>query len=123
MKFRVPTKINWFLFFRFQGTQATKCLDFWSDDFSAEIAVKGLAKMTDLRFLHINLVEDYYSKSNIVQFDKVSEYLPNSLQFLECSGFPFSSLPNTFQGKNLVELEMHHSKIVKLWEDGEEKVE
>ena len=87
--------------------------------FSAEIAVKGLAKMKDLRFIHI---EDYV-KSNIVQFDKVSEYLPSSLRFMSWDGFPFSSLPNTFQGKYLVGLEMYKSNIVQLWEDGEEKVE
>ena len=103
LKFRVPTKINGFLFFRFQGTQATKCLYFDPPEgFSAEIAVKGLAKMKDLRFIHINLLKDYYSNSNIVEFDKVSEYLPSSLRFMRWEGFPFSSLLNTFQGKHLV---------------------
>nr|GEV27160.1 Toll/interleukin-1 receptor (TIR) domain-containing protein [Tanacetum cinerariifolium] len=37
-------------------------------------------------------------------------------------GFPYSSLPNTFQGKYLVELEIIGGNIVQLWEDGEEKV-
>jgi hypothetical protein len=78
--------------------------------------------MKDLRFLHINLLK-YNHKSNIVQFDKVSEHLPNSLQFVNWPCFPFSSLPNTFQGKNLVELHISRGNTVQLWEDGEEKVE
>ena len=116
-------KLMGFYFFRFQGTQATKCLYLESPGFSAEIAVKGLAKMKDLRFIHINLLKDYYSNSNIVEFDKVSEYLPSSLRYMDWAGFPFSSLPNTFQGKYLVQLGIGLSKIVQLWEDGEEKVE
>ncbi|PWA86310.1 toll/interleukin-1 receptor (TIR) domain-containing protein [Artemisia annua] len=109
------------------GTEATKCIYLRSRDLSVEkscveIAIKGLAKMKDLRFIHINLLEDYYFYSNIVQFDKVSEYLPSSLQFIRWWGFPFSSLPNKFHGKNLVELDIHGSNIVQLWEDGEGKV-
>ena len=99
---------------------------------SAEVAVKGLAKMKALKFLHITLGRCYYVEndmaevhkvSNIVQFDKVSEYLPSSLQFMRWDGFPFSTLPNTFQGNNLVGLITDNSNIVQLWEDGEEKVE
>ena len=78
--------------------------------------------MKDLRFIQIHLLEDYF-KSNIVEFDKVSEYLPSSLRFMSWDVFPFSSLPNTFQGKYLGGLEIDHSKIVQLWEDGEAKVE
>ena len=95
---------------------------------SAEIAVKGLAKMKDLKFLHITLGRCYYVEndmaevhkvSNIVQFDN----LPSSLQYMRWDGFPFSTLPNTFQGNNLVGLVIDNSNIVQLWEDGEEKVE
>ncbi|PWA88787.1 toll/interleukin-1 receptor (TIR) domain-containing protein [Artemisia annua] len=78
--------------------------------------------MRDLRFLHIDFEEDGYYEDNIVEFDKVSEYLPSSLRFMRWNVFPSSSLPNTFQGKYLVGLEMVNSNIVQLWEDGEEKV-
>ncbi|GJY92083.1 Toll/interleukin-1 receptor domain-containing protein [Tanacetum coccineum] len=99
------------------GTPETKCLTL--DDFIAEIAIKGLAKMKDLKVLDI-WVSD---KCDINwKFDKVSEYLPSSLRFMRFIGFPFSSLPNTFLGKYLVNLEMEGSNIVQLWEDGEEKV-
>ncbi|GJW81124.1 Toll/interleukin-1 receptor domain-containing protein [Tanacetum coccineum] len=100
------------------GTPATKCLRFYSPGFRAEIAMKGLAKMKDLKVLDI-----WISAKRINwKFDKVSEYLPSSLRFMKWRDFPFSSLPNTFQGKHLVGLEISHSKIVQLWEDGEEKV-
>ena len=78
--------------------------------------------MKDLRFIHIDLEEDYF-EDNIVEFDKVSEYLPSSLRYMRWRGFPFSSLPNTFQVKLLVGLQISFSNIVQLWEDGEEKVE
>ncbi|GKF28064.1 hypothetical protein Tco_0094406, partial [Tanacetum coccineum] len=107
------------------GTPATKCLHFVSSGFSAEIAIKGLAKMKDLRFID---VDTFHYVSPLLpslnqKFDKVSEYLPSSLRVMSWCGFPFSSLPNTFQGKHLVGLVMDNSKIVQLWEDGEEKVE
>ena len=85
--------------------------------------MKGLAKMIDLRYLDISTSDAYTQiHCNDSKFDKVSEYLPNSLQFVNWSFFPFSSLPNTFQGENLVGVEMDDSNIVQLWEDGEEKV-
>nr|GEW97856.1 Toll/interleukin-1 receptor (TIR) domain-containing protein [Tanacetum cinerariifolium] len=98
------------------GTAATQCLHLPSDPLSAEIAIKGLAKMRDLRYIRIWVS----NKCDIT--DKVSKYLPSSLRYMTCHGFPFSSLPNTFQGKHLVVLELYYSKIVQLWEDGEGKV-
>ncbi|GJR35284.1 TMV resistance protein N-like protein [Tanacetum coccineum] len=74
------------------GTQATQCLYLRSRCLSAEIAIK------------------------------VSQYLPSSVRFMRWVGFPFLRLPNTFQGNHLVGLEIHNSKIVQLWKDGEEKV-
>ncbi|PWA50623.1 disease resistance protein (TIR-NBS-LRR class) family [Artemisia annua] len=111
------------------GTQATKCLYFNPPEgCSAEIAVKGLSKMKDLRFIHIDLPnedsdleEDYFEDSDLEE-DNIVEYLPSSLRFMSWNVFPFSSLPNTFQGKYLVQLEISFSNIVQLWEDGEEKV-
>ncbi|GKD57601.1 Toll/interleukin-1 receptor domain-containing protein, partial [Tanacetum coccineum] len=99
------------------GTPATKCLKLWSPGF--EIAIKGLAKMKDLKVLHIRVSD----KCDINwKFDKVREYLPSSLRFMKWWYFPFSSLPNTFRGNHLVRLEQENSKIVQLWEDGDEKV-
>ena len=81
--------------------------------------MKGLANMKELRFLQVNdaQIEEFES------FDEDSLHLPNALRFLSWDNYPFSSLPKTFQPKNLVRLEMKYSKMVQLWKDGEEKVE
>ncbi|PWA78263.1 toll/interleukin-1 receptor (TIR) domain-containing protein [Artemisia annua] len=105
------------------GTQKTKCLYSRSLDLSAEIAIKGLAKMKDLRFISVGLENENNNLRRLnPKFDNVKEYLPSSLRYMKWIGFPFSSLPNTFQGKNLVGLDIHGSNIVQLWEDGEGKV-
>ena len=75
--------------------------------------------MKDIRFIDIRSWVGYRLNW---KFDKVSQCLPNSLQFVKWVGFNFSSLPNTFQGKNLVGLDIRDSNIAQLWEDGEGKV-
>ncbi|GJU22981.1 Toll/interleukin-1 receptor domain-containing protein [Tanacetum coccineum] len=110
----IKEEIEYILLTNDRGNPATKCLRFYLPGFSAEIAIKGLAKMKDLTFLYIR-VSDRCD-------DKVSEYLPSSLRFMKWDFFSLPSLPNTFQGENLVGLELGYSKIIQLWEDGEEKV-
>jgi hypothetical protein len=41
------------------------------------------------------------------------EYLPNGLRLLDWPGFPWSSLPSKFYPKNLVSLNLSHSRIEK----------
>ncbi|GKE87083.1 Toll/interleukin-1 receptor domain-containing protein, partial [Tanacetum coccineum] len=97
------------------ATQATKCIKL--DDgrgLKFEMLMKGLANMQELRFLQLDCtyeIEDEVSNWN----------LPNALRFLRWEFYPFSSLPKTFQPKNLVGLEMEFSDIVHIWKDGEEK--
>ncbi|GKA62591.1 disease resistance TIR-NBS-LRR class family protein [Tanacetum coccineum] len=76
------------------GTERNKCI------------AMGAKEFIDLKYLKI---------------ENVSLHLPNALRFLKWNGYPFSSLPKTFQAKNLVGLEMFDSDIVQLWKDGEEK--
>ncbi|GJW06809.1 Toll/interleukin-1 receptor domain-containing protein [Tanacetum coccineum] len=106
------------------ATQATKCLKLESFDCIAEIAMKRLTNMKDLKVLDILIGVECNGNSNCInwKFDKVSQYLPCSLRFMRWNGFPFSSFPNTFRGENLVGLEIEDSNIVQFWEDGEEKV-
>nr|GEW43697.1 Toll/interleukin-1 receptor (TIR) domain-containing protein [Tanacetum cinerariifolium] len=104
------------------GSPATQCLKLWSSGLSAEIAIKGLAKMKDLKVLYISVSHDCDDNSIIWEFDKVREYFPSSVRFIRWWNFPFSSLPSTFQGKYLVGLEITGRNIVQLWEYGEEKV-
>ncbi|PWA66980.1 leucine-rich repeat domain, L domain-like protein [Artemisia annua] len=77
--------------------------------------------MKDLRFIDIWILAECNGSSINWKFDKVSPYLPSSLRTMRWQRFPFSSLPDTFQGENLVELDMEESNIVQLWEDGERK--
>ncbi|GJZ40473.1 Toll/interleukin-1 receptor domain-containing protein [Tanacetum coccineum] len=117
---------------RFKGYRSNKMSKLFSPGgFNAEIAIKGLAKMKDLRFLDIDTFMIHYDFDDEVspflpclnrKFDKVIQYLPTSLRFMRWHDFPFSSLPSTFQGKCLVELDIYCGHIVQLWEDGEEKV-
>ncbi|PWA75788.1 toll/interleukin-1 receptor (TIR) domain-containing protein [Artemisia annua] len=104
------------------GTQATKCITLNAYGLNFEILMNGLTNMKELRFLYVDaeyVREDKVSKWN---FDEVSLHLPNALRFLSWENYPFSSLPKTFQAKDLVGLEMQHSNIVQLLKDGEEKV-
>nr|GEX20674.1 hypothetical protein [Tanacetum cinerariifolium] len=109
------------------GTRATKCLYFSLPGGNVEIAMKGLANMKYLRFIDLETSagcndvkcdddesDDDECDDNSIsrKFDKVSRYLSSSLQFVKWIGFPFSGLPNTIQGKNLVGLEMYDSNIV-----------
>ncbi|PWA40917.1 disease resistance protein (TIR-NBS-LRR class) family [Artemisia annua] len=104
------------------GTQATKCitLDACPDGLNFEILMNGLANMKELRFLHVQVPYDEDEVSNW-NFDEDSLHLPNALQFLSWTWYPFSSLPKTFQAKNLVGLDMAESNIIQLWKDGEQK--
>ena len=118
-------QISWSLLFELQGTQATKCITLvipYAEEFNYEILMNSLANMKELRFLQMYapiVSEDEVSNWN---FDEASLHLPNALRFLRWNGYPFSSLPKTFQAKNLVGLEMRDTNIVQLWDDGEQKV-
>ncbi|KAJ9552417.1 hypothetical protein OSB04_016462, partial [Centaurea solstitialis] len=103
------------------GTEATECIFY--GELSSEIFMKGLRKMKKLRYLYVNSKShDGYCFSGNWEFDEVTEYIPSSLQCLIWLYYPFSSLPKTFQGNNLVMLVMVESEIVQLWEGGEKKI-
>ncbi|GJS99473.1 Toll/interleukin-1 receptor domain-containing protein [Tanacetum coccineum] len=101
-----------------QGNQVTECITLTTSEIIAEILMKGLGSMKVLRFLNIF---SSHNGSNW-KFDEVSQYLPNALRFLRWHGYPFRSLPKTFQANNLVALDMYSSDIIQLWEDVEGKV-
>ncbi|KAJ9551691.1 hypothetical protein OSB04_015736 [Centaurea solstitialis] len=105
-----------------QGTEETKCVKFrlysQSNINNLKMIMKGLGNMEKLRLLLV-----YGYRFNVDwAFDKVSQYFPNSLQYLAWPNYPFCSLPKTFQASNLVALEMYDSQIVQLWEGRERKV-
>ncbi|GKC44743.1 Toll/interleukin-1 receptor domain-containing protein [Tanacetum coccineum] len=104
------------------GAIATKCIrKLNAHRLNIEMLMKGLANMKELRFLQLR--GPYASEDEVSNwsFDEDSIHLPNALRFLRWEYYPFSSLPKTFQPKNLVGLEMLGGKMVQLWKDGEEK--
>ncbi|KAM0030895.1 putative P-loop containing nucleoside triphosphate hydrolase, leucine-rich repeat domain superfamily [Helianthus debilis subsp. tardiflorus] len=98
------------------GTEEIKCINLKYTHLHPTIIEKGLRKMKELRCLRVNW--GCYS----VIVDEVSQYLPDTLQSLSWSYYPFRSLPESFQAHKLVNLEMTYSNIYKLWTGGEEKV-
>ena len=115
-------QISWSLLFELQGTQETQCITLYADGLNYEIFENGFANMKELRFLQ---VYGYVSEDKVRKwkFYEDSLHLPNALRFLRWNLYPFSSLPKTFQAKDLVGLDMYRSNMVQLWKDGEEKVE
>ncbi|KAL4580107.1 hypothetical protein LXL04_016287 [Taraxacum kok-saghyz] len=121
------------------GTKATRCIKFCNKGLNPEIIMKGLRKMKELRYLYVDQ-QGVYSNRGInkrkAKFlnafsalcciwkvkKNISSYFPDALQYLCWNNYPFQYLPTTFQGNNLVTLEMTDSNIVRLWEGGERKV-
>ncbi|KAJ9551864.1 hypothetical protein OSB04_015909 [Centaurea solstitialis] len=78
------------------GTEATECIEYFYWELSSELFMKGLRKMKKLRYLFAcTESRDEYCFSGDWEFDEVTEYIPNSLQY---------------------------SEIVQLWEQGEKKI-
>ncbi|KAJ9552224.1 hypothetical protein OSB04_016269 [Centaurea solstitialis] len=116
-----------------QGTnEAISCIKLISSEINPEIVMKGLGNMKQLRFLHLfdedfsenewQIDEDEESFCNNWKFDEGRQYFPNALRWLCWKGYPFRSLPRSFQANNLVALEMSYSNILQLWEYGDRKV-
>ncbi|KAL5563727.1 hypothetical protein UlMin_033474 [Ulmus minor] len=58
-------------------------------------------------------------KIHNADFSKNPGYLCNELRLLEWDGYPSTSLPTSFQPKNLVELNTPNSRIEQLWEESD----
>ncbi|KAJ9552416.1 hypothetical protein OSB04_016461 [Centaurea solstitialis] len=105
-----------------QGTnEAIRCIKLIKSELNPEIVMKGLGKMKKLRFLQVyHRGVGRYNRN--WKFDEAYEYFPNALRCLRWIGYPFGSLPRSFQANNIVELKMPFSEVVQLWEGGGEKV-
>ncbi|XP_076932994.1 disease resistance protein RPV1-like [Bidens hawaiensis] len=98
------------------GTCATRSVKLLYVKLHSAMIMKGLRKMNGLRFLY---VDDVHKE---LISNEVDQYLPNTLQRLHWSCYPFQCLPKTFQANKLVYLDMQYSGISQLWEGGERKV-
>ncbi|KAJ0579560.1 putative TIR domain, P-loop containing nucleoside triphosphate hydrolase [Helianthus annuus] len=96
------------------GSEATRCICL---NFTPDIVLEGLGNMKKLRCLIVDQDEDE-DRDDLVKIDEVTQYFPNSLQYLKWPSYPHWCLPKTFQANNLVELHMSDSKIKQLWVGG-----
>ena len=77
---------------------------------------EAFSKMKNLRFLKIG--NEKFSQGFIngtMQLPKSLNYLSDELRIMEWHGYPFKSMPTSFQPNKLVELRMHWSPIKYLW--------
>ena len=87
------------------------------------LSAEAFSKMKILRLLKIGnekppngtmqLPKDF--NKGKMQLPKSLNYLSDELRIIEWYGFPFKSMPTSFQPNKLVELRMHYSDIKLLW--------
>ncbi|KAJ9551863.1 hypothetical protein OSB04_015908 [Centaurea solstitialis] len=106
-----------------QGTkEAIRCIKLSTSEINPKIVMKGLNNMKQLRLLLFDYIRKFEdSFYNNWKFDEAREYIPNALRCLIWTGYPFRSLPKSFQANNLVALKMDYSNILQLWEYGDTK--
>nr|XP_043618616.1 disease resistance protein RUN1-like [Erigeron canadensis] len=103
------------------GTEAIRGIKLPYMRVHAAIISQSLRKMRNLCFLYVGWpfeTSGSYSR-RVYEYFTSKYHLPNSLQFLHWKGYPFRYLPKTFQGDNLVEMEIPESH--KLWKGGGKK--
>nr|GFB91104.1 Toll/interleukin-1 receptor (TIR) domain-containing protein [Tanacetum cinerariifolium] len=108
---------------KFDDTKETRCvkLNTWREKMG--IVMKGFTKMKKLRYLvrDLDSQSDEACLGSDLKFDEATQDFTNSLKYLKCTHYPFLYLPKTFEANNLVGLEMGASRMLQLWEEGEEK--
>nr|XP_025888331.1 TMV resistance protein N-like isoform X2 [Solanum lycopersicum] len=70
------------------------------------LSKKAMKKMKKLRVLYIGRFHTH---------DDTIEYLPNNLRWFECIWYPWKSLPENFEPKRLVHLDLQYSMLHYLW--------
>ena len=80
------------------------------------LSAEAFLKMKNLRLLKIRNEEPPkdFDKGK-VQLPKNLSYLSDELHILEWYGYPFKSMPTSFQPNKLLELRMRCSRIKHLW--------
>ncbi|KAF2612587.1 hypothetical protein F2Q70_00007343 [Brassica cretica] len=99
---------NFLLVALFQGSKSVIGIKFcYREGEELNISEKAFEGMSNLQFL------DVYSS---LQLTRGLNYLPHKLRLLEWSHFPLTCFPCNVNFEFLVELNMDHSKLEKLWE-------
>ena len=105
--------VNFIALGRFQGTSAIEGIFLDMSQLKFDASPSIFEKMCNLRLLKF-----YCSKvieNRGVSLPQGLEYLPSKLRLLYWEYYPLSSLPQCFDPKNLVELNMPYSCVKKLW--------
>ncbi|RDX67153.1 TMV resistance protein N, partial [Mucuna pruriens] len=89
------------------GTDNVKAIVLDQKEDISKCSVDGLSKMKNLTLLIL------YHKN----FSGSLNFLSHKLRYLLWHGYPFASLPSSFTGFGLVELNMPNSSITRVWED------
>ena len=77
---------------------------------------EAFSKMKNLRLLKIGnekFQQDFINGT--MQLPKSLNHLSDELRVIEWHGYPFKSMPTSFQPNKLVELRMHCNYITQLW--------
>ena len=77
---------------------------------------EAFSKMKNLRLLKIGnekFQQDFINGT--MQLPKSLNHLSDELRVIEWHGYPFKSMPTSFQPNKLVELRMHCNRIKHLW--------
>ncbi|KAJ9158953.1 hypothetical protein P3X46_024494 [Hevea brasiliensis] len=76
-----------------------------------ELSSTAFMKMCNLRFLE---VRNSWARERVLLPNNL-KFLPKELRYLSWKNYPLKSLPLNFWPKNLVELYMHDSNLIELW--------
>lgn len=98
----------------FQGTEAIEGMFLDTSYLNLDIKPGAFVNMLNLRLLKI-----YCSNPEIRPVIKISKgflhSLPNELRLLHWENYPLESLPQNFDPRHLVEINMPYGQLQKLW--------
>ncbi|KAF3565073.1 hypothetical protein DY000_02015420 [Brassica cretica] len=98
-----------------QGTSVIEGLFLDMSQLKFDASPNVFDKMCNLRLLKFYFSE--LIENHGVSLPQGLEYLPTKLRLLHWEYYPISSLPQCFDPKNLIELNMPNSCVKKLWKD------
>ncbi|XP_024010948.1 probable WRKY transcription factor 16 isoform X2 [Eutrema salsugineum] len=97
-----------------QGTEEIEGMFLDTSDLSFDIKPDAFVYMLNLRFLKIYCSD--HEIRPVINFRKGSLHsLPNELRLLHWENYPLESLPQNFDPRHLVEINMPYSQLQKLW--------
>lgn len=97
----------------FQVTEDIKAISLDTTNFRFDLNPTAFENMLNLRFLKIYSCND--KSISGVHLPKGLESLPNELRLLHWENYPLESLPQNFDPRHLVEINMPYGQLQKLW--------